>query len=53
MVFLIMYISDVLPASDLGGTCMVNTLPEKIEEGFHENCYPIYSLEAETLMETP
>ena len=27
---------------------MVNTLPEKFEEGFHENCYPVYSLEPET-----
>ena len=30
------------------GRCMVNTLPEKVDEGFHKNCYPVYSLELET-----
>ena len=30
------------------GQYMVNTLPEKVEEGFHENRYPVYSLEPET-----
>ena len=27
---------------------MVNTLPEKDEEGFHKNHYSVYSLEPET-----
>ena len=38
--------SYVLPASDLSNT-WVNTLPEKVE-GFHENRYPVYSLDPET-----